>query len=195
MGWSWGQLNEDFAVFDFQPHLTGDLIDLQPATEADFEPLFAVASDPEIWAQHTVRDRWKEDVFRKNFDDALADQGGMVARERASGDVVGFSRFSQMFVGPDDMEIGWTFLARRLWGGRYNRDMKRSMLAHVLATFPRALFRVAEDNPRSRRAMEKIGGRLIDWHATIEYGGVSHPYIAYEITREIFANGGFETPR
>lgn len=173
--------------FDFQPTLSGALIGLSPATEADFEPLFAVAADPEIWAQHTAKDRWQREVFRTNFDNALDDQGALVAREIATGEVVGFSRFSQMFVGPDDMEIGWTFLARRLWGGEYNRDMKRSMLAHVLAQFPRALFRVAEDNPRSRRAMEKIGGVLIDWRDSLEYGGVSHPYIAYEITRETFA--------
>lgn len=175
-------------AFDFQPELTGELITLSPATEADFDPLFAVASDREIWAQHTARDRWRRDVFRANFDNAIADRGGMVARERTTGEVAGFSRFSQMFVGPDDMEIGWTFLARRLWGGAYNRDMKRSMLRHVLAQFPRALFRVAEDNPRSRRAMEKIGGVLIDWQGSVEYGGVSHPYIAYEITRETFAS-------
>lgn len=173
--------------FNFQPNLTGALIEMRPAIEDDFEPLFAIASDPDIWAQHTARDRWQRDVFRSNFDGALADQGGMVARERATGQVVGFSRFSQKFVGPDDMEIGWTFLARRLWGGRYNRDMKRIMLAHVLADFPRALFRVAEDNPRSRRAMEKIGGALINRRDTIEYAGVSHPYIVYEITRETFA--------
>jgi len=174
--------------FDFQPDLSGALIALSPATEADFEPLYNVASDPKIWAQHTARDRWQRDVFRANFDSALEDQGGLVAREIATGEVVGFSRYSQMFVGPDDMEIGWTFLARRLWGGEYNRDMKRSMLAHALAQFPRALFRVAEDNPRSRRAMEKIGGVLIDWRDSLEYGGVNHPYIAYEITRETFAS-------
>lgn len=174
-------------MFDFQPHLSGDLIALSPATEADFEPLFAIAADPDLWAQHTAKDRWQRDVFRANFDSAFADQGGLVARERATGDVVGFSRFSQMFVGPDDMEIGWTFLARRLWGGLYNRDMKRSMLAHVLADFPRALFRIAEDNPRSRRAMEKIGGVLTDQQSTIEYGGVDHLYLTYEITRETFA--------
>nr|WP_070958919.1 GNAT family N-acetyltransferase [Hyphomonas sp. Mor2] len=175
-------------MFDFQPRLSGDLISLVPATEADFEPLFAVAADPEIWAQHTARDRWQREVFRANFEGALADQGGLVAREIASGDVVGFSRFSQMFVGQDDMEIGWTFLARRLWGGEYNRDMKRSMLAHVLADFPRALFRIAEDNPRSRRAMEKIGGVLTDMQSMLEYGGVSHLYLTYEITRETFAS-------
>lgn len=175
-------------MFDFQPRLVGKLIEMRPAVEADFEPLFTVASDPEIWALHTAKDRWRRDVFRTNFDDALADEGGLVAVERKSGKIAGFSRYSQLFMGPDEMEIGWTFLARRLWGGDYNRDMKRIMLAHVLENFPRALFRVAIDNLRSRRAMEKIGGVLIDWEGTIVYGGRSHPYIAYEVTRAIFAS-------
>lgn len=175
-------------MFDYQPSLRGELIEMRPAEENDFEPLFSVASDPEIWAQHTVRDRWRREVFRANFDDALSDRGGLVAIERSSGEIVGFSRYSQLFVDTDSMEIGWSFLARRLWGGRHNRDMKRIMLAHLLEAYPRAIFRVDVNNRRSRGAMEKIGGVLTDWQGFVEYGGVSYPYIAYEITRETFAD-------
>ena len=31
-----------------------------------------------------------------------------------------------------EVEIGWTFLARRCWGGAYNREVKRLMLDHAL---------------------------------------------------------------
>lgn len=174
-------------MFNFQPNLIGDLIEIRPAVEADFEPLFALASDPEIWALHIATDRWKRNVFRANFDNALADEGGLIAVDRASRQIAGFSRYSQMAVGPDEMEIGWTFLARQFWGGAHNRDMKRMMVSHVLESFPRVLFRVAVDNFRSRRAMEKIGGILIDWDETVEYNGIGYPFIAYEITRESFA--------
>ena len=62
---------------------------------------------------------------------------------------------------PGEVEIGWTFLARRLWGGRFNGAMKRLMLDHAFRFVDTVIFRIGETNLRSRRAVEKIGGRLI----------------------------------
>lgn len=175
--------------FDFQPTLNGALIAMRPFSNDDFDALYAVAADPLIWEVHPVPERHQRPIFRANIDDALADKGGLVAIERATGAIVGFSRYSQLYVGGADMEIGWTFLSRHLWGGQHNRDMKRAMLTHALASFPRVIFRVGRDNVRSRRAMEKIGGVLIPWDETITALGRNIPFIAYEITREGFAAG------
>ena len=175
--------------FDFQPILTGDLIAMRPYTDADFEALYAVASDPLIWEVHPVPERSQRRYFKANTDDALSDKGGLVAIEHATGEIVGFSRYSQLYVGADEMEIGWTFLSRHLWGGEHNRDMKRIMLTHALASFPRVIFRVGTENWRSRRAMTKIGGVLIPWEETITMLGRDMPYVAFEITREGFAAG------
>ncbi len=174
-------------TFDFQPTLPGALLTMRPFAEADFEELYAVASDPEIWALHPARERYQRPVFRNNIDDAVADRGGMVAVETMTGRIAGFSRYSQAYVGPQDIEIGWTFLDRRLWGGRYNRDMKQVMIAHALASFPRVIFRVGEDNLRSRAAMEKIGGVLIAWDEIADIHGRKVRHIAYAIDREAFA--------
>lgn len=160
---------------------------MRPFAEADFEALYAVASDPEIWALHPARERYQRDVFRGYIDDAVADRGGLVAVEAATGAISGFSRYSQRFVPPGDIEIGWTFLDRRLWGGAHNRDMKRMMIAHALASFPRVIFRVGEDNLRSRGAMEKIGGVLIPWDEVADMRGRKVRHVAYAITREAFA--------
>jgi N-acetyltransferase len=177
------------ADFDFQPTLTGALITMRPYEDSDFDALYAVASDPLIWEVHPVPERAERRFFKANTDDALSDNGGLVAIEGATGEIVGFSRYSQLYVGDDDMEIGWTFLMRHLWGGQYNRDMKRIMLAHALASFPRVIFRVGEDNVRSRGAMTKIGGMLIPWDETITAFGRDMRYVAFEITRESFAVG------
>jgi N-acetyltransferase len=175
--------------FDFQPTLTGDIITMRPYAEADFEALYAVATDPLIWEVHPVPERSERRYFQANVDDALADKGGLVVIERATGEIVGFSRYSGLFVGEGEMEIGWTFLSRRLWGGEHNRDMKRVMLSHALASFPRVIFRVGEDNIRSRGAMTKIGGVLIPWDETVTALGRDMHYVAFEITRESFATG------
>ena len=175
--------------FDFQPTLTGELIAMRPFIDADFDELYAVASDPLIWAVHPVPERAERRYFKANTDDALADKGGLVAIERASAKIVGFSRYSQAYVGVGEIEIGWSVLARRLWGGEYNRDMKRIMLTHALASFPRVIFRVGAENFRSRAAMAKIGGTLIPWEETVTAFGRDTRYVAFEITREGFASG------
>jgi N-acetyltransferase len=170
-------------AFDFQPTLHGPLLDLRPARPEDFEALFAVASDKEIWAVHPAHDRWQEPVFRAFLDGAFADEGGLVAIERASGAIVGFSRYSMERCEPGEVEIGWTFLARRLWGGRYNAAMKRLMLDHAFRFVDTVIFRVGETNLRSRRAMEKIGGHLIDRTETVLLNGAPVTHVTYAILR------------
>jgi N-acetyltransferase len=55
-----------------QPTLTGDLIEVRPLREGDFDELFAAAADPLLWEQHPDTERWREDAFRAYFDDHLA---------------------------------------------------------------------------------------------------------------------------
>lgn len=146
--------------FEAQPTLTGELLGLRPLRPDDWADLYAVASDPLIWAQHPASDRWREPVFRAFFDEALESGGALAAIDRADSRIVGSSRF----FGPDpdrhEIEIGWTFLARSHWGGRYNREMKTLMLDHAFRFVDSVLFLVGPDNRRSQRAVEKIGGVL-----------------------------------
>lgn len=176
---------------DRQPVLEGERLHLRPLVPEDWEQLYAVASDPQVWALHPVHDRWQESVFREFFADALEQGGALTVIDKASGDIVGSSRF-QGFV-PDnggEVEIGWTFLARKLWGSGANAEMKRLMIAHALTSLERVVFRVGEDNIISRKAMAKIGGRLTDkveLIATPDKGEIVH--VIYEITRADFATG------
>jgi N-acetyltransferase len=172
-------------MFDFQPHLNGDLIVMRPMIEVDFEQLYTVASDPLIWAVHPTHERWQRPVFRANIDEAFGEQGGLVAIDKVTERIIGFSRYSQIAVGTDEIEIGWSFLARDYWGGRYNRDMKAIMIAHALKSFQRVIFRVGETNVRSRRAMEKIGAVRIEWDEILPIFGRDAVYIAYEIRRNL----------
>src|SRR6202012_4723224 len=93
---------------------------------------------------------------------AFADEGGLVAIERASGAIVGFSRYSMSRCEPGEVEMGWAFPApARCWGGHVNGAMKRLMLDHAFRFVDTVIFRIGETNLRSRRAVEKIGGQLI----------------------------------
>lgn len=143
--------------FDLQPVLQGDLIKLRPLAPEDFDALFAVGSDPLIWEQHPASDRYKEDQFNAFFAEALQSGGALIAIDQKDGRVIGSSRFHGYDPQRSEIEIGWTFLARSHWGGRYNGEMKRLMLDHAFRFVDRVIFLVGVQNLRSQHAVERIG--------------------------------------
>ena len=168
--------------FDLQPTLAGDLLHLRPLVPDDFDALSAVASDPLLWEQHPDSDRYKPEVFREFFRVALASGGALTAVERATGEVVGSSRYFGYSEADSEVEVGWSFLARRLWGGRYNGEMKRLMLAHAFRFVANVVLLIGPANWRSRRAVEKIGGVLVGTRVNT----VGRESVVYRITRAEF---------
>ena len=144
--------------FDLQPVLEGDLLRFRPLRPEDFHDLYAVASDPLIWEQHPNNDRYKEEVFKEFFREALESGGALIAIDANDARVIGSSRFHGYGSEKSEIEIGWTFLARSRWGGIYNREMKQLMLRHAFRFVNSVIFLVGPQNVRSQRAMEKIGG-------------------------------------
>ena len=175
---------------DRQPVLEGERLVLRPLTAGDWDALYAIASDRDLWAVHPSHNRWQEPVFRAFFDDALARGGALAIVDKASGAVIGSSRFQAYDpVGDGEVEIGWSFLARAYWGKGYNAEFKRLMLAHAFRHVGRVVFRVGADNVISRKAMAKIGGRLAGESWIEERAGRPVEHVKYEITRESFADG------
>ena len=144
-------------MFDAQPHLVGELVELRPLREDDFAALYAAAADPLIWEQHPVRNRHEQDVFRDYFADLLDSGGALVVLDRRTGTVIGTSRFHGYDPEASEVEIGWTFIARAYWGGTYNRELKALMLDHAFRFVQNVVFLVGPSNIRSQRAMEKLG--------------------------------------
>ena len=169
--------------FDKQPVLLGDLLELRPLSADDFEALFRVAADPLIWEQHPDRNRYQEATFRAFFEEGLASGGALVALDRATGQLIGSSRYHGYDAERSVVEIGWTFLARAYWGGRFNREMKRLMLEHAFKSVQRVLFIIGPDNRRSQRAVEKIGGVRAD--TTTDAQGRER--VVYELTPALYA--------
>ena len=172
--------------FDFQPVLTGKLLELRPLRDEDFDDLFAVAADPLIWEQHPAKDRHQHEHFRIFFREALQSGGTLIAIDRRDGRIIGSSRFQACDGGRSEVEIGWTFLARSHWGGRYNGEMKQLMLRHAFRFVDRALFLVGVHNRRSQRAVEKIGGVRVGSRPDAS----GHDSIVYQITAATFVQGG-----
>jgi N-acetyltransferase len=172
--------------FDLQPTLKGELVELRPLRPEDFDALYAVACDPLNWEQHPAKDRYKEEVFRAFFREALESGGALIVLDRKDGRVIGSSRF----YGHDDekreVEIGWTFLARSHWGGAFNREMKRLMLRHAFRFVDSVIFRIVPQNLRSQRAVEKIGGVRVGSGPD----GTGRESFVYRLTASTFAQEG-----
>ena len=158
--------------FDLQPYLKGKLLELRPLATDDWDELFEVASDSLIWEQHPERDRYKEGVFRIFFKDALESGGAFVIIDRKTQHIIGSTRFYGYDPEKSEIEIGWTFLARKFWGGRYNAEMKQLLLNHAFKFVESVVFFVGEDNVRSQKATEKVGAIKVGT-ATRTYG--NHP--------------------
>ena len=169
-------------TLNLQPHLVGDLLELRPLAADDWEALFAVASDPKIWEMHPVSNRYTDEVFRDFFREALEGKGALVAVDRATGKIIGSSRYC-WHAATGELEIGWTFLARSHWGGTFNGEMKRLMLGHAFTLVEKVIFRIGSTNLRSRRAVEKIGAVLTDRRATVTLHGKSLKHVVYEILK------------
>ena len=169
-------------TFDMQPTLRGELLQLRPLREDDFDALYHVASDPAVWEQHPAKDRWQRDVFSSLFDRLLRGGGGLLIVEQATGAAIGSSSYYEYRPRDRDVVIGYTFLAKRCWGGRYNTELKALMLQHAFQFVDRVWFHVGTENWRSQRAMEKVGARL-SHRAVRESGGVISDFLHYVIDR------------
>lgn len=165
-------------TFDAQPVLVGETIRLRPLRLDDFDALYEVARDPLIWAQHPVRERYRREVFRDFFEEAIR-SGGALTIETSDGTVIGSSRFHGFDRERGEVEIGWTFLARSHWGGPTNSALKSLMLEHAFRFVDRVVFLVGHENLRSQRALEKVGAAVIGTRTD----GSGHERVLFEIRR------------
>ena len=168
--------------FELQPHLVGEHLEVRPLRPADWDSLFRVAADPLIWEQHPAHDRYKEEVFKEFFREALESGGAFVVIDRKAQQTIGSSRYFGFEPSKSEIEIGWTFLARSHWGGKYNAELKCLMLEHAFKFVKGVVFLIGPTNVRSQRAVEKIGGVLIGRREKTIRGEIVEQ-VAYQIKK------------
>jgi N-acetyltransferase len=171
------------STFSWQPTLEGTLLVARPLQTADFDALFAAASDPKIWELHPVPDRYTRPKFEIFFQTGIASHGALVVADRATGTIIGSSRFTAYDPSKRSVEIGYTFLARTHWGTGANRELKTLMLAHAFQHVDTVEFVVGVRNFRSRGAMEKLGAKIARIVAEQEPEGDLRESVVYVITK------------
>lgn len=168
---------------DTQPHLENEWVALKPLREADFNELYAAAADPEIWAQHPNKDRWKKEVFAVFFEGAMQSGGAFKIVEKSTGEIIGSTRFYDYAEADGSILIGYTFYVVRCWGKGVNNSVKKIMLDYIFQFVDRVIFHVGADNIRSQIAIGRIGAKKTG-ELNVAYHGESPKFnFVYEITK------------
>jgi pyridoxal phosphate enzyme (YggS family) len=125
--------------------------------ESDFEALYAVASDPAIWEQHPNKGRWKKEVFREFFDGAIQSKGAFKIVDKATGNILGSTRFYEYNEADNSLFVGYTFFATSCWGKGYNPSVKDTMLDYIFQFVSKVYLQVGKNNIRSQIAVGRLG--------------------------------------
>lgn len=136
-------------------------IKLKPLQSSDFESLFEVASDPEIWKEHPNKNRYQKPAFQNFFDGAVQSQGAYLVIEKETKKVMGSTRFYDYDEVEKSIFIGYTFYAKKYWGKNINPQVKRIMLDYIFQFVEKVRFHVGASNVRSQKAMERLGAKKI----------------------------------
>lgn len=144
---------------NLQPILDNKLIRIKPLIEQDYKLLYQVAMDPLIWKQHPFPGRYKRNEFDRFFKDSIDSNGALVIIDKKNGKIIGSSRFKKVDLIENAVEIGWTFLSRKYWGGKYNISLKLLMIDYAFTFFEDVIFYVSQNNIRSQKAIEKLGAK------------------------------------
>ena len=145
--------------------LEGTVVRLVPMERSHLFALADVGLDPSLWALIPTP-ATDLDSMRRWLEEALEQQATgtalpFVTVERASGTVVGSSRFAAWAAAHRRIEIGWTWIAPPWQRSRVNTEAKFLMLRHAFEALGCQRVELKTDalNMRSRAAILRLGAR------------------------------------
>jgi RimJ/RimL family protein N-acetyltransferase len=151
------------------PHptiLDGRLVQLLPLEEKHFDELHSAAADKKIWEFFTG-DWSVRETFDKVYNGSLKlrEKGleyPFVVSLKSNGKIIGSTRFMDIGKYDKRLEIGGTWYMPEYWATAVNPDCKLAMLTFSFETLKaaRVQLKTQHDNIRSRKAIEKIGGKF-----------------------------------
>ena len=144
--------------------LSGGLVRLEPLSRRHVEALSQVGLDPRLWHWNPRPPLTTREEMAAYVEDALAQQASGCAlpfatRERASGTVVGSTRFHTVEPTQPRIEIGYTWISPRWQGSGINTEAKLLLVGHAIDRLGmnRVEFKTDARNARSRAALLRIG--------------------------------------
>lgn len=112
--------------------------------------------------------------------------------DKTQKEYAGSTRFGHINWKHKVLHIGWTWIGEKFQGTPLNKNMKFLMLQYAFETleFEKVEFRIDERNIRSRKSVEKIGGKLegILRKDTLMLDGFRRSTCCYGILKEEWEN-------
>ncbi len=143
--------------------LEGEVVRLEPMGMGHLEGLWEAGKDESLWRLIPTNVASVDDM-RKYVESALADRDRgaalpFVTVERASGKVIGSTRFGNIDTANLRAEIGWTWITPAFQRTAVNTEAKLLMLNHAFETWKCIRVEIKTDalNERSRAAIKRLG--------------------------------------
>ena len=148
--------------------LEGELVQLEPLDIGHAQGLFeATKSSEELWRHMSIFPPESISDIDLFIECALRDQATgttvpFAIIDRSTNDVVGSTRYLDIRSIHSGLEIGWTFLATRLWRTGINTECKYLLLRHAFEDVGCARVQLKTDarNERSRNAILRVGAQF-----------------------------------
>ena len=142
---------------NFSKNFENDQLSLIQAKRDDFDNLYSIASDEEIWEQHPENDRWKKNKFSIFFDNGISNEFGMlIIYLKPRNEIIGSTMFYSFDPKDNAIRIGYTFIIKKHWGTKINLLMKDLMINYTFKFLDKIYFDIGTQNYRSRKAIEKL---------------------------------------
>ena len=146
--------------------LKGDLVELIPLEEHHFVELEDLAKEKRIWEFYPY-DCENPNRFRELLDKALIErekgnQFPFIIFHKNENRIIGSTRLIEIEPQNRKLEIGWTWLHLEYWATAINLECKLLLLTFCFENLNviRVQLKTNENNIRSRKAIEKIGGKF-----------------------------------
>jgi RimJ/RimL family protein N-acetyltransferase len=154
-------------VADLSGSFVGELVAVEPLSINHEPGLARAAQDPEVFAwlpddmasSRQQLHRWLTSALQSA---RLGREVPFAIIELSTGEPVGSTRFMEPRLEHLRVEIGWTWLASRVWGSGINVETKLLLLEHAFERVGcrRVEFKTDARNQRSRGALEALGAQF-----------------------------------
>lgn len=146
--------------------LRGNHVYLELLLPVHREIIRPLAKDERLWEYTKLLP--SDDSFDSAYDEyfntaldrnALGGQQAFVIKKSGNNEIIGMTRVYEIDPKQKTALIGYTWYIPSVWGKVYNKECKLLLLRYIFEEmkFNRAELRVAHQNIRSQKAVEKIG--------------------------------------
>lgn len=178
---------------NFNPTLENRRVLLRPMQLTDVALLkYLALSQPELYQLMSSSIRSEEELCRFVKEGIHDREAGIsipfVVIDKDTNQVAGSTRFGHIETRHKRLEIGWTWIGKQFQGTGLNKAMKYLMLEYAFEVMDmnRVEIKTNEQNLRSRKAIEHIGGRFegIFRNHMINDDGTVRNTVYYSILKE-----------